>query len=485
MTSDGNNLPKGWISTILGEVTEVSKEKVSPDDLPGVHYVGLEHIQRDAGKLIGHGTSDEVKSTKSRFQKGDVLYGKLRPYLNKVCIPDFDGVCSTDILVFKQNEWIDSRFLQYTLLNRDFVSYANSNVSGVQHPRTNEKTVGKYTFLLPPLTEQHRIVNKIEELFTQLDAGIDLLQMTRVLLNQYRQSVLKAAFEGKLTEEWREANSGKFESIEAMLQRMFKDPKTKLSNESDLPSDVPTAPILPNSWRWARVANVSASMDYGTSEKATGPTSGVPVLRMGNIQSGKLDFGNLKFFPTGWSEFKKFRLEPGDVLFNRTNSAELVGKTAVYKKHHPPAVFASYLIRVKVNIGFCHPEIMSHFINSCFGRAYIKSVVSQQVGQANVNGTKLSLMPVPLIPIREQIEILKQVDTQLSVADKFEESLSTGLTQTETIKQAILAKAFQGKLVPQDPADEPASKLLERIKAERSGDTPRGRGRKPRQTKMF
>ena len=183
---------------------------------------------------------------------------------------------------------------------------------------------------------------------------------------------------------------------------------------------------------------------------------------MGNLQDGDLDFENLKYLPQDYPSLDDFVLEPGDVLFNRTNSAELVGKTAVYKSFHPKAVFASYLIRVKVFDGYL-ANFLSFYINSVFGRQYIASVVSQQVGQANVNGTKLKNMSIPFPPLAEQHRIVDEVERRLSVVAEVEAAVNANLARAERLRQAILKRAFEGRLVPQDPDDEPASALLERI----------------------
>ncbi len=198
------SLPEGWDWTKLEKIIEPSKERANPTKIAKMRYIGLEHIETESGKLLGFGHSDEVRSTKTVFRMGDLLYGKLRPYLNKVHVVDFDGICSTDILVFSKQEGVSNKFLQYRLLSMDFVRFANRNAKGVQHPRVSPKTVANFNLALPPLLEQHRIVAKIEELFTQLDAGVAELEQAKVRLKQYRQSVLKAAVEGELTREWRE-----------------------------------------------------------------------------------------------------------------------------------------------------------------------------------------------------------------------------------------------------------------------------------------
>ena len=191
-----SELPDGWVWTTLGEIIEPSKEKINPQKIKEVPYISLEHIEKDTGKLLGRGCSSEVKSTKTKFNRGDLLYGKLRPYLNKVYLSDFEGICSTDLLVFPKSDLRSNEFLLYRLLCRDFVSYASHNVSGVNLPRVNFQTLAQFKIPLPPLPEQRRIVAKIEELFTKLDAGIDALRKVGAQLKRYRQSVLKAAFEG-------------------------------------------------------------------------------------------------------------------------------------------------------------------------------------------------------------------------------------------------------------------------------------------------
>jgi len=169
-------------------------------------------------------------------------------------------------------------------------------------------------------------VSRIEELFSDLEAGVAALERVRAGLRRYKASVLKAAVSGKL------------------LNR-------KLENGSG---------DLPEGWQWTTVGEMTQKMQYGTSEKANLDESGIPVLRMGNIQDGGIDYSNLKYLPDNTKGIDGLLLEPEDLLFNRTNSAELVGKTAVYKENHPKATFASYLIRVRLN-----PAMLSDFVSYC------------------------------------------------------------------------------------------------------------------------
>lgn len=199
---------------------------------------------------------------------------------------------------------------------------------------------------------------------------------------------------------------------------------------------------------------------------------------MGNIQDGDLDFSNLKYLPADHEEFPGLYLQDGDLLFNRTNSPELVGKTAVYRSQLSRCSFASYLISVRFTQSYI-PELASTFINSAYGKHWIKSVVVQQVGQANVNGSKLAALAIPLPPLEEQKEIVSSLQAQTNEIVEQLKNVDTSLKQSTAQRQNILRAAFSGQLVPQDPSDEPASVLLERIRAERAAQAsvkmPRGR----------
>ena len=343
----------------------------------------------------------------------------------------------------------------------------------------------KISIPLAPFPEQHRIVDKVEELFSYLDAGVEGLHKVKVHLKRYRQSVLKAAVEGRLTEEWRKTHQ-EVEPAESLLKQIVENRNNGNRKPNGiLDHDLSDLPDLPDSWSWARIGGISELIQYGTSEKAGEDPAGIPIVRMGNIQDGKLNFENLKYMTKDYPDLDKYILSDGDVLFNRTNSAELVGKTAVYKNYHPRSIFASYLIRIVVDKNFYNPDFLSYFINSNHGRKYIAAVVSQQVGQANVNGTKLSSMTIPLPPIQEQEEIVQEVERSISESSEVEMIIDHSLIHADHLRQSILKRAFEGKLVPQDPNDEPASVLLGRIMAEKAGQAKRTRGSKNNDTKQM
>jgi len=467
---DISKLPKAWVLTKVGEICSCEKNKGQEGAIP---YLEIGNINILTKKYFP-GRKPAVRSA-FLSRKGDILISRVRPTRGAVIITLEEELhVSSALTVLRPLLGIPSKFLHYFLAwNQTFFKFLGENSTGTMYPTVKEDFILEYTIPLPPLSEQHRIVAKIEELFTKLDVGVELLKKIKKQLRLYRQKVLKHAFEGKLTEEWREKHKYEVEPVLVLLERKREERRDEESEEKKQkrkelpPVNVSHLPELPKKWLWTRVGEVSEMIQYGTSEKAKDNPPGIPVLRMGNIQDGKLDFENLKYLSKTWSQLDKFILKDGDVLFNRTNSAELVGKTAVYKNYHPSALFASYLIRIKINKSIYLPELLSFFINSFYGRKYIISIVSQQAGQANVNGTKLSLMPIPLPPLLEQQKLVEEIEQRFSTVDELERVADQSLKQAKKLRQSILKRAFEGKLIPQDPNDEPASILLEKIKREK------------------
>jgi type I restriction enzyme, S subunit len=194
--------PKGWVRTTLGEVNAPSRARALPSEAPGLPYVGMEHVEAQTMKLLGHGQASALKSSSVRFSKGDVLYGKMRPYLNKVWLAEFDGLCSAEFLVFPRTEGLSSQLFAYRLNAKDFVAFANQQVSG-DRPRVDSKKLAKFPYLLPPTREQERIVTKLDALLSRVAAGEAAARRAQERLKRYRAAVLHAAVTGELTRDWR------------------------------------------------------------------------------------------------------------------------------------------------------------------------------------------------------------------------------------------------------------------------------------------
>jgi type I restriction enzyme S subunit len=481
MSGENSQLPDSWVRARLADIVQPTRPKHSPQEFSDLQFIGMENVEAHTMRLLGTVSASSMRSNAVHFQAGDVLYGRLRPYLNKVYCPDFEGLCSAEFIVFPANDWVESKFLQYFLNSSSFVSFA-SHLNAGDRPRVDFDQIGEYQVPLAPPHEQKRIVGELEKQFTRLDAAVAALKRVQANLKRYRTAVLKAACEGRLVSTEAELASRKgrsYEPASELLNRILAERRAlsrAIFGETDPgekePSETTAVQIqasrhLPEGWKLVTIEQVAETTDYGTSAKTEEDNCGVPVLRMGNITSdGRLDLQKLKYLPPGHGEFPRLLLKKGDLLFNRTNSAELVGKCAVYEGEPSACSFASYLIRARLTAA-CDSRYLAACLNSDLGRGWIKTVVSQQVGQANVNGTKLKAFPFPLPPFREQQRIVAAIESAFSQADRLELLAATNVTRAERLRQAILKHAFEGKLIPQDPDDEPASVLLERIRAKR------------------
>ena len=505
-----SELPDSWVTAAIGEIATLSPKFIATDiDVADpVHFVPMAAVAEDFGGIDVSQVRPygEVRKGYTYFAEQDVLFAKITP-----CMENGKGALvpylkhdhafgSTEFHVLRPQGAVRPKWLANYLSQPDFRRVARHNMTGTAGQlRVSTKWLGLAGIPVPPLAEQDRIVEKLEELLSDLDAGVAELKAAQCKLARYRQSLLKAAVEGALTAEWRKSRTltptplpggegQKQESGAVLLQRILTERRTrweqkqlaKFASQGKPPPqgwqskysdpvapDTTDLPSLPEGWTWATVDQLSLVQKYGSSAKTNEDSAGIPVLRMGNIQEGELDLGKLKYLPRSHDEFPDLFLEDGDLLFNRTNSPELVGKTAVFRSQIMPYSYASYLIGVRISPR-CSPDFVSAYINSTYGRQWVKSVVTQQVGQANVNGSKLAALAVPLPPECEQSEITRRLVEQRQAGFEQEAMVARGIKQAAAQRKNILKAAFAGQLVPQDPNDEPASSLLERIRANRT-----------------
>lgn len=509
--SELENCPSGWVLAKIEEVT-IPVNTLNPSDTPQkeISYLDIGSINNELGLiekpkvLLG---VDAPSRARQVVMPGDTIYSTVRPYLQAIAmVPTnlMNPIASTGFCVLRPNEGINKKFLFYFVRSDQFLQEIVPLQRGVSYPAVRSKDVLSRDIPLPPSDEQNRIIDKLEELFSDLDSGVKELKAAQVKLTQYRQSLLKSAVEGSLTQQWREANSDSIqETGKQMLERILierrerwekqklaefqaKDKKPPKNWQDKYPEPALPAtknlPELPEGWVWATIEQLAINKRYGSSSKTNGDNSGVPVLRMGNIQDGKLDYGNLKYLPVDHKEFPDLLLNDGDLLFNRTNSAELVGKTAIYRNVGKPVSYASYLISVGFTESFL-PEIAAHYINSVIGKKWIAEVMNQTAGQANVNGTKLGALAIPLPSMEEQKALIEEITNEFDAIDRQVEATALGLKQSDAQRKNILKTAFSGQLLPQDPNDEPASVLLDKIKAEREALAKIAKPRMPRKPK--
>lgn len=494
------NLPKGWIEKPLADVTEQRGEKVSPQDYPDLQFIGMDHVESQTTRIIGSVPACSMKSNAARFYTNDVLYGRLRPYLNKVTQPLFDGLASAEFIVFPDTDLVKSDYLKYRLNAADFVSFA-SHLNEGDRPRVGFDQIGTFKIKVPPPKEQKRIVAKIEELFSELDKGIENLKTAREQLKIYRQAVLKHAFEGKLTANWREKNKDKLETADELLERIKQERETtyqqqlkewkaavkewerngkgdkkpeKPSEYKPLPSikdeELSVLPDLPQDWlyvRLAEIARVGSGMSVSKERKLENPVQ-VPYLRVANVQRGELRLDEIKTMPIEKNSINNFALKKWDILFNEGGDRDKLGRGWVWEGQIKTCITQNHVFRATSYLGGeFHAKFISHWGNT-FGRDYFEKGGKQTTNLASINKTVLSMFPVPLPSLEEQVMVIQKLDDTMSLIDSLNQEISTGIEKSEALRQSILKRAFLGKLVAQDPRDEPASVLLERIKAEKN-----------------
>ena len=477
---------------------EPRREKASPSDYPDAAFVGMDHVESHTTRLLGTVAASVMKSTAVRFRRGDVLYGRLRPYLNKVALPDFDGLASGEFIVLPETECVSSSFLKHRLSAADFVSFA-SHLNEGDRPRVNFEQIGQFMILIPPPREQSRIVAKIEELFSKLDAGIEVLKTARSQLATYRQAVLKHAFEGKLTGQWRAANRDQLEPPEGLLGRIRRA-RVKRHDEqirrwknavndwkdgardacrptrpaplraiSAVPeSETGNSPTLPAGWTYVRLGLLIDEPKYGTSRKCGYDYQGTGVLRIPNVVDGVINVDDLKGAHFNDDDVAAFSLVKGDILMIRSNgSISIVGKTAIVSESEEEYLYAGYLMRLRGNIDVIVPDYLVLTLGSHYVRIQIEKTAKSTSGVNNINAREVQSIVIPVCSVNEQRLVIDEVRKELSTIDALVRRIEIQLSMAETLRQSILKKAFSGELVPQDQSDEPASVLLDRIRIER------------------
>ena len=430
VTDSESELPSTWLSLKLGDVLAYGKtEKAEPEEIaPETWVLELEDVEKDTTKVLQHLTFAErqSKSTKNKFNAGDVLYGKLRPYLNKVTFADRPGVCTTEIVPIKPNEAVHGRYLFHWLRHPAFLTYVTEVSHGVNMPRLGTDAGRDAPFVLAPKAEQKRVADKLDTVLTRVDAVNTRLARVAPLLKRFRQSVLAAATSGRLTEDWRGGR--------AVNETWRVIPLGKYVENHD-------------------GARVPISETLRTERRGAYPYYGA---------SGVIDTID------GFTHEGKFVLigEDGANLVTRSKPIAFIATGKIWVNNH------AHVLKCKEGAS---DEYLAYYINSIDLTPYVSGSAQPKLNQKNLN-----TIPVPVPPTEEQTEIVRRVETLFAFADRLEARLAQAQTAATRLTPALLAKAFRGELVPQDPNDEPAAELLRRLQAERA-TAPKasaGRGRK-------
>ena len=480
-------LPVAWVWARLGEITNfgtTTKKDEIPDD---AWVLDLEDIEKDTSRLLQKACFYERNSLsdKNSFAKGDVLYGKLRPYLNKVLVAEDDGFCTTEILPFRCHGPFVAHYFMVALKSPYFLSYVNAKSYGMKMPRLGTEDGRQALFPLPPLAEQHRIVAKVDELMAlcdrlearQADADSAHAQLVQALLSRLtqasdaedfaqswqrlaehfhtlfttessidalKQTLLQLAVIGKLVPQ-----DSRDEPASELLTRVSEE-KARLVAEGKLKKQKPLGDIaisdipfdVPDNWAWSRIGEIALNTDYGLSEKTFDLQDGVPVLKMGDIQEGRVLLGGQMAVSKNTEGLPELYLETEDLLYNRTNSAELVGKTGVFLGQAGEYSFASYLIRIRCLKELFSPLYLNISMNAPgFRETQINPHLKQQCGQANVNGTIMKNMLVSVPPLPEQHRIVAKVDQLMALCEQLKTRLNQAQQVHEHLASALVEQA--------------------------------------------
>ena len=456
-------------------------------------FVGMDNVEAHTMRLLGTVPARTMRSSATHFFPKDVLYGRLRPYLNKVITPIFEGLASAEFIPLTPNAGVEPDFIRYRLNAADFVAFT-SHLDEGDRPRVDWDGIRRFQVSVPPTGEQQRIVAAIDSYVTRLDDAVASLERAQAKLKAYRASVLKAAVEGRLvpTEAaLARAEKRDYEPADALLARILKerrrhweeaeiarlkaagktpkDDRWKAKYTEPIGPDVASLPRLPEGWCWATVdmlGDVRGGLAKGQKRSPKERLLEVPYLRVANVQRGYLDLSEVKTIQATAEELTELRLQPGDVLFNEGGDRDKLGRGWIWAGEIVDCIHQNHVFRVRLVISDMESRFVSWYGNSS-GQRYFFDEGKQTTNLASINMTKLKSLPVPVPPRGEQVRIVDEVEDRLSVADEGLTSVPHNIQRCMRLRQAVLKWAFEGRLVDQDPNDKPAERLLARIRAER------------------
>lgn len=451
-----SDLPEGWSVATIADIA-LKGDQRTPDLSEEFMYVDIGSIDRDL-KIIATPQTLIGKDAPSRARKvinsGDVLVSLTRPNLNAVAIvtEKFDKqIASTGFEVIKPH-MVDSRYTFGLTRSKHFIDAISGAVQGALYPAAKSSDVQGYVFPLPPLAEQKVIADKLDTLLAQVDNTKARLERIPKILKSFRLSVLAAAVSGKLTEEWRE--------------------------DHGLP--------LPKEIKLGKI--VSEGPQNGLYKSQSFYGQGIRIIRIDGFYDGEIvDWNNIKRLTLDESEYSKWKLEVGDILVNRVNSVEYLGKSAIVRELPEPAVFESNIMKFRVNPDLAIPEYIVKFLCSTTGLVQLRQNAKLAVNQASINQQDVQNCIVYLPELIEQTEIVRRVEELFAYADRIEQAAQAAQSRVNHLTQSILAKAFRGELTAEwrsaNPdlirGDNSAEALLAKIKTERAklSQTKKGRSK--------
>jgi type I restriction enzyme S subunit len=480
------DLPKSWEWVRLGEIANYNgRTNISPEHIkPETWLLDLEDIEKDTSKLIYRAKYFErqSKSTKSTFLKGDVLYGKLRPYLNKVVVADDNGVCTTEIVPIVLFGRIDSHFLKWGLKRPDFLGYVNKLMYGVKMPRLGTDNAIISIHPLPPLAEQRRIVAKIDELMARCDelerlrGDRDRKQITvhtaalnRLLIakeqsdfnttwqfitqhfgelysvkenvNELRKAILQLAVMGKLVPQdpKDQPASELLEEIEAQKKMLVKEGKIKPQKPLPKITQEEIPYVLPTKWMWVRMDDLCPGITSGSTppNHIFSEKEGIPFLKVYNIRNQKIDFQYKPQFIDEEYHLKSKRscLKPGDVIMNIVGPP--LGKVAIIPDDFPEYNCNQAIVFFRPIVNSLNKYLYLYLLS---GKFLDKIELIGTAGQDNISVTKSRSILIPLPPLAEQHRIVAKIAQLMALGDNIEEQIDAANSKQTNLLNAVMTK---------------------------------------------
>ncbi|EKO0073813.1 restriction endonuclease subunit S [Salmonella enterica subsp. enterica serovar Kentucky] len=469
-------LPEGWVDTQLGNIVDYGKatKRVLSDVNDDTWVLELEDIEKESSKLLSTIRASErpFKSTKNSFKRGDVLYGKLRPYLNKIIIAKEDGVCTTEIIPLCAEPSCCNKYIFYWLKSSTFQGYVNDVSYGVNMPRLGTADGLKAPLRLAPLAEQKIIAEKLDTLLAQIDSTKARLEQIPQILKRFRQAVLAAAVSGNLTAEWRMNNNSNIveEEIEKVKNKLI---AKKIIKKDLIYSKLDRKYPIPSDWLYVKLQSIATKITDGEHKTPKREPAGQLLISARNIQDGYLKLSDVDY--VGDAEFQKLRNrcdpDSGDVLISCSGS---IGRVCLVDENSKYVMVRSVAL-IKLMQDFVINKYMMYLLQSPLLQKEIEEN-SKSTAQANLFLGPIKNLGIPLPPVPEQAEIVRRVEQLFAYADTIEKQVNSALTRVNSLTQSILAKAFRGELTAQWRTENPslisgencAAALLEKIKAERA-----------------
>ena len=492
-------LPQGWVWTdfesISGELkaggTPLTKVKKYYDD-GTIPFVKIEDIVSSSKYLFETKTNITEQGLRNSsawlVPRGSLLYSMYASYGEPI-INKIEVTTSQAIIAYVPLQG---------LIVLDYVYYYLKKVRtelttrGTTQKNLNAQIVRRIPIPLAPFNEQVRIVAKLEELFTRLDAGVEGLRKVKAQLKRYRQAVLKYAFEGKLTEEWRKTHKHETEPATKLLERIGRQIEINVKGKRKKSSrmDMPLNQELSEGWTCGRLEDwiyIAGRIGWRGLKAGEYTSEGPLFLSVYNLNKGiKVDFSEAQHITEErYEESPEIQLQNNDILLVKDGAG--IGKIGIVEGLNTKATVNSSLLVIRGSDVFL-PKFLLYFL---MGPKMQEVVKMRITGSATPHlfQRDIKRFDVLIPPIAEQQKVVESIESSFSVADEVENTIKQGLRQAEALRQSILRDAFQGKLVPQDSSDEPADKLLERIREEKAKskgkkDTNRGRKNKPKQLEL-